>query len=132
MEDDKAVIKHFAEVYLDHMKELKALVLEKFPEACVYFNGTTKLDMSRKENQLYRTFRHNTHQDLEDLPTGWGGYNMFPVRSKYYLSMGYPITAMSGKFHTAWGEFGGFKHPDALQYEAACYGHEPSTFCRLK
>jgi hypothetical protein len=26
---------------------------------------------------------------------------------------------MSGKFHTSWGEFGGFKHPDALRYEAA-------------
>ena len=26
---------------------------------------------------------------------------------------------MSGKFHTEWGEFGGFKHADALKYEAA-------------
>ena len=26
---------------------------------------------------------------------------------------------MSGKFHTTWGEFGGFKHPDAIRYEAA-------------
>jgi hypothetical protein len=26
---------------------------------------------------------------------------------------------MSGKFHKAWGEFGGFKHPDAIKYEAA-------------
>ena len=26
---------------------------------------------------------------------------------------------MSGKFHTSWGEFGGFKHPDALRFEAA-------------
>ena len=26
---------------------------------------------------------------------------------------------MSGKFHTMWGEFGGFKYPEALKYEAA-------------
>jgi len=26
---------------------------------------------------------------------------------------------MSGKFHKAWGEFGGFKHRDAILYEAA-------------
>jgi len=26
---------------------------------------------------------------------------------------------MSGKFHTQWGEFGGFKHPDAIRFEAA-------------
>jgi hypothetical protein len=29
------------------------------------------------------------------------------------------MVAMSGKFHTSWGEFGGYKHPDALRYEAA-------------
>ena len=26
---------------------------------------------------------------------------------------------MTGKFHRSWGEFGGFKHPNALRYEAA-------------
>ena len=26
---------------------------------------------------------------------------------------------MTGKFHTTWGEFGGFKHPNALRYEEA-------------
>ncbi len=25
---------------------------------------------------------------------------------------------MTGKFHTTWGEFGGYKHPNALRYEA--------------
>jgi hypothetical protein len=26
---------------------------------------------------------------------------------------------MTGKFHTTWGEFGGFKRPNALRYECA-------------
>ncbi|MEN7974158.1 MAG: beta-galactosidase, partial [Verrucomicrobiota bacterium] len=26
---------------------------------------------------------------------------------------------MTGKFHTTWGEFGGYKHPNALRYECA-------------
>ena len=69
-------------------------------------------------NQAQRdVHEYNTHQDLEDLPTGWGGYDKFPLRSKYYLGLGYQICAMSGKFHTAWGEFGGFKHPDAMRFE---------------
>lgn len=119
MDDKKAVVAHFADVYLAHMKDLKALVMKHHPDAYVYFNGTTRVEEDRKENLMYRLFRHNTVQDLEDLPTGWGGYDKFPVRSKYYLSRGYPVTAMSGKFHTAWGEFGGFKHPDAIEYEAA-------------
>ena len=29
------------------------------------------------------------------------------------------MVAHTGKFHTSWGEFGGFKHPDALEYECA-------------
>jgi hypothetical protein len=41
------------------------------------------------------------------------------MQAKFFLNAGFPITAMSGKFHTDWGEFGGFKHPNALKYEAA-------------
>jgi len=26
---------------------------------------------------------------------------------------------MTGKFHTMWGEFGGYKHPNALSYECS-------------
>ena len=26
---------------------------------------------------------------------------------------------MTGKFHSTWGEFGGFKHPNALRYEVS-------------
>jgi len=53
------------------------------------------------------------------LPTTWGGYDKLPLEAKYHLQQGTPVVAMSGKFHKAWGEFGGFKHPDAIKYEAA-------------
>ncbi|MEI7834394.1 MAG: hypothetical protein WCJ56_14500, partial [bacterium] len=26
---------------------------------------------------------------------------------------------MTGKFHSHWGEFGGYKHPNALRFESA-------------
>jgi hypothetical protein len=29
------------------------------------------------------------------------------------------VIGMTGKFHTQWGAFGGFKHPNALRYESA-------------
>jgi hypothetical protein len=66
-----------------------------------------------------KMYEYNTVQDLEDLPTTWGGYDKLPIQSKFFLKAGYPITAMSGKFHKAWGEFGGFKSRNALKYEAA-------------
>ena len=67
----------------------------------------------------YNLFDYNTKQDLEDLPTTWDGYDIFPFRSKFFASDGKQIVAMSGKFHSAWGEFGGFKHRDAILYEVA-------------
>jgi hypothetical protein len=114
--DDEAVVAHFAGVYKAHMAELRAVIAEHHPQATVFFNGTTAFG---RGNQRYGIHVYNTHQDLEDLPTGWGGYDKFQLRSKYYLGEGYQICAMSGKFHTSWGEFGGFKHPDAIAYEAA-------------
>ena len=36
----------------------------------------------RPENLRFRTFEVNTKQDLEDLPTTWGGYDKLPIRSK--------------------------------------------------
>ncbi len=115
--DTGAVIGNFARQYRDHMQALRDLVARHHPEATIFFNGTST--MRRLENLRYRLYEMNTHQDLEDLPTTWGGYDRLPLAAKFYLHRGWPITAMSGKFHTAWGEFGGFKHPDAMRYEAA-------------
>ena len=75
--------------------------------------------MNNSNTFKYKLYEYNTSYDLEDLPTTWEGYNEFPLRAKYFSNMGKPVTGMSGKFHTAWGEFGGFKYPNALKYEAA-------------
>ncbi|MEM8864652.1 MAG: alpha-amylase family protein [Planctomycetota bacterium] len=117
VDDHEAVVGNFVEVYKEHMVDLRKTIAEHHPNATVFFNGTTSLWANT--NQRYATYEHNTHQDLEDLPTGWGGYDKFPLKSQYYLNQGYQICAMSGKFHTSWGEFGGFKHPNGLKYEAA-------------
>lgn len=116
-EDHEAVVAHFADVYKVHMADLRRTIAKYHPEATVFFNGTTSFWANT--NQKYATYKYNTHQDLEDLPTGWGGYDKFPLKSQYFLDLGYQVCAMSGKFHTSWGEFGGFKHPNGLKYEAA-------------
>lgn len=61
----------------------------------------------------------DTHLELESLPTGGWGYDHFPVSAAYARTLGMEYLGMTGKFHTSWGEFGGFKHPNALRYEAA-------------
>ncbi len=100
-----------------HCVAIRELLRKHHPTAQVFFNGTTSIETGVNFRQ--RMYENNTVQDLEDLPTVWGGYDKLPLQSKYFLQSGYKISAMSGKFHTAWGEFGGFKHPEALRYEAA-------------
>lgn len=94
------------------MNDCKDVILARHPEATLFFNGT-----ANTYGEDYHPW--DTHFELEDLPTAWGGYNKFPIRAKLYAQRGKDYLAMSGKFHTAWGEFGGFKHPDAIRYEAA-------------
>ena len=100
-----------------HMAECAALIRAHHPGAAIYFNGVTRLD--RDLNVRYRLYQYNTQNDLEDLPTTWGGYDKLALRARYFANVSKPYVAMSGKFHTSWGEFGGFKHPDALRFEAA-------------
>jgi hypothetical protein len=100
-----------------HCADLASVIRGRHPEASIYFNGLTSLD--RPQNFRYRLHEFNTKNDLEDLPTTWGGYDKLPLRARIFHQENKPVVAMSGKFHTSWGEFGGFKHPEAIRFEAA-------------
>ena len=100
-----------------HMRELRDLIAQYHPGATVFFNSATHVGNSMQFRE--RLFDLNTQQELEDLPTVWGGYDKLPIEAKFHLGEGSPVLAMSGKFHKMWGEFGGFKHADAMTYEAA-------------
>lgn len=115
--DHDAVERSFALALKEHMKDLRKLIARYHPNATVFFNTATHIN--NKALFKERLFEMNTHAELEDLPTTWGGYDKLPLEAKYHLQQGPPAVAMSGKFHKAWGEFGGFKHPDALKCEAA-------------
>jgi hypothetical protein len=62
-------------------------------------------------------FPYFSHLELESLPTGGWGYDHFPMSAKYTCNLPLDFLGMTGKFHTTWGEFGGYKHPNALRYE---------------
>ena len=61
--------------------------------------------------------RCNSHLELESLPTGGWGYDHFAVSARYAATQPRDYLGMTGKFHTTWGEFGGFKRAAALRYE---------------
>ncbi len=116
-QDEKDATVYSIRKWQHMMRELNAIILAKWPNASIFYNGGT----GTGGGALYGKEWHelSTHHDLEDLPTTWGGYDRFPIRSRYFSERPKKYTAMSGKFHTSWGEFGGFKHPDAMRYEAA-------------
>jgi Hypothetical glycosyl hydrolase 6 len=64
-----------------------------------------------------RFWRTNSQLEMESLPTGGWGYDHFPVSARYAITTGMDFMGMTGKFHTTWGEFGGFKRSNALRYE---------------
>ena len=106
------VKKYYSSSRIRVMKRLTAVVHEYAPNATVFYNGGA--DMNRTEYHPYQT-----HYELEDLPTAWGGYDLMPIRAKFFEKYGKLFLGMTGKFHHAWGEFGGFKDKEALRYECA-------------
>ena len=97
---------------IEMMKRLTSVVHEYSEGAPVFYNGGA--DMNRTEYHPYQT-----HYELEDLPTAWGGYDLMPLRAKFFERYGRVFWGMTGKFHHNWGEFGGFKNKEALRYECA-------------
>jgi len=119
-DDQEAVRARHVEKMKAFQQKTNEVVKAYRPEASIYYNWSTHASTDHALSMLpYEFYAYNTKHDLEDLPTSWGGYDIFPWRSKYFSNTGSEIVAMSGKFHKSWGEFGGFKHKDALLYEAA-------------
>jgi len=58
-----------------------------------------------------------SHLELESLPGGAWGYEHFPQTARYARTLGTDFLGMTGKFHTAWGDFHSFKTPESLRYE---------------
>lgn len=115
--NDKEALEYHKKKMQKFFDETNTLIKEHKPDASIFYNWSTSFRFTNVVNDTL--YQYNTKQDLEDLPTTWDGYDVFPMRAKFFGPLGKPVVAMSGKFHTAWGEFGGFKNKDALWYEAA-------------
>jgi len=100
------------------MKRLNNHVLEKIPDASIYFN--MHLDPDNCLLQNYSIRKKNiwqTHFEIESLPSGEWGYNHFPLYVNYLNTFDKQIIGMNGKFHRSWGDFGTLKNQEALEYE---------------
>lgn len=111
--DLEAVMEQAELVYDRYGKRVRELIHSYNPE-CTIFHNAGHITRGRRDIAA-----HDTHLELESLPTGGWGYDHFPMSASYVCNLGMEYLGMTGKFHSTWGEFGGFKHPNALRYEAA-------------
>ncbi|MBR3969137.1 MAG: beta-galactosidase trimerization domain-containing protein [Clostridia bacterium] len=101
------------EVYANYIRRVRETVDLVKPGHPVFHNGG-HIRHGRRD-----LAHANTHLELESLPTGGWGYDHFPMSAAYARTLDMEYLGMTGKFHKAWGEFGGYKHPNALRYEVA-------------
>ena len=111
--DLEAVMEQAEAVYRNYTQKVMQTV-HKYDKNCTIFHNGGHIPKGRTDIAGY-----NTHLELESLPTGGWGYQHFPMSAAYVCSLGMDYLGMTGKFHNAWGEFGGFKHPNALRYETS-------------
>lgn len=111
--DENDVLKHAEMVYKRYAEKTRAAVDKYKPNLPLFHNGG-HIRQGRRD-----LVNCNTHLELESLPTGGWGYDHFPFSARYCQGLGVDYLGMTGKFHGPWGEFGGFKHPNALRFEVA-------------
>ncbi len=111
--DPDEVVRHAEEVYARYARATRAAV-DKHKPGLPLFQNSGHIRQGRRDLAHF-----NTHLEVESLPTGEWGYDHFPMAARYSQGLGMEVVGMTGKFHTMWGEFGGYKHPNALRYEAA-------------
>ena len=111
--DENDVLKHAEMVYKRYAEKTRAAVDKYKPNLPLFHNGG-HIRQGRRD-----LVNCNTHLELESLPTGGWGYDHFPFSARYCQGLGVDYLGMTGKFHGSWGEFGGFKHPNALRFEVA-------------
>lgn len=101
------------ETYANYTRRVRQTIDSVKPGLPVFHNGG-HIRHGRRDLAFM-----NTHLELESLPTGNWGYDHFPLSAAYVRTIGMDYLGMTGKFHKSWGEFGGYKHPNALKYEVA-------------
>ncbi len=95
----------------DFFQTVTGYVHDRCPDALIFYNGTMDRDMRRVAPYM-------THFEIESLPTTrqWG-YLHYPIMARQARSYGKDFLGMNGRFHLSWGDFGGIKTRDQLEYE---------------
>ncbi len=108
-EDDR--IRYGNEVLARFQNDMTAHVRSHDEDVLIFYNSG---HIGPKHRAMLPAF---THLELESLPSGHWGYIHYPLTARYARTLGYEHLGMTGKFHTAWGDFHSYKNEEALDFE---------------
>ena len=111
--DEKNILMLAEETHAKYVQKVRETIDSVVPGGRVFHNSG---HIRRGRHDLAFV---NSHLELESLPTGGWGYDHFPLSAAYTRTLGMDFLGMTGKFHLSWGDYGGFKHVNALRYEVA-------------
>ncbi len=105
-------VRDFAKMVMDRFKKNMTALVRQYSKDCTIFYNAGHIGPCTKESaEAY------SHYELESLPSGSWGYLHFPVTARYARKLGKDCMGMTGKFHTAWGDFHSLKNQAALEFE---------------
>jgi len=104
-------IRYGRQVLHTFVNDMTAFVRERVPEALIFYNAG---HVGPRHRPMLDAF---THLELESLPSGGWGYLHFPITDRYTRTLDKEFLGMTGKFHTAWGDFHSYKNEAALAFE---------------
>ncbi|MEP3428643.1 MAG: beta-galactosidase trimerization domain-containing protein [Roseibium sp.] len=115
LDPERAEDRHTNDEAINEMfrQEVSTAIWANHPEMRIFFN------CGHIDKRGAKRFETYSHLEIESLPTGPWGYDHFPLNARYAAALGMDFLGQTGKFHTSWGEFGGYKQSDALIYECA-------------
>ncbi len=105
----------FARQSVDDFEQHMSRFVRSLPQSSsatsIFFNSGHIGVRQRESGSAY------THFELESLPAGGWGYLHFPTAQRYARGLGKPTLGMTGKFHSSWGDFHGYKNEATLEFE---------------
>ena len=102
----------FGQEITDRFKQAMSAHVRSHSQDCtIFYNSGHVGPRQRATGQTY------SHWEIESLPSGGWGYMHFPLSQRYARTTGHDGLGMTGKFHTAWGDFQSYKNEAALQFE---------------
>lgn len=110
--EDRSERIKFAQFKLDRFKKEMTEFIREYDSDCDIFYNVDHI--GTKHRKAIETF---THLEIESLPSGKWGYMHYPVTIRYAKELGLECIGMTGKFHTAWGDFHSIKNKEALEFE---------------